>query len=197
MWAKPKKMLLTYADAYNFALDRLAMRDHSSLELRDKLAERGCDKELQDRVLAALRERHFVDDVRCAGYVVDAWRRKGIYGRNYLRLMLEKRQIPASVVKDMLDGVSEEEERERAEEFARKEVPKLLKNIKRNLAKAKRPFQESLPAVALQGSVFMRHLLFMMRWKRKSQIKKRKDPFNRDPSFFCYKKEKGPETPFD
>lgn len=52
------------------------MRDHSSLELRDKLAERGCDKELQDRVLAALRERHFVDDVRCAGYVVDAWRRK-------------------------------------------------------------------------------------------------------------------------
>ena len=123
MWAKPKKMLLTYADAYNFALDRLAMRDHSSLELRDKLAERGCDKELQDRVLAALRERHFVDDVRCAGYVVDAWRRKGIYGRNYLRLMLEKRQIPASVVKDMLDGVSEEEERERAEEFARKEVP--------------------------------------------------------------------------
>ena len=38
------------------------------LELRDKLAERGCDKELQDRVLAALRERHFVDDVRCAGY---------------------------------------------------------------------------------------------------------------------------------
>lgn len=177
MWAKPKKMLLTYADAYNFALDRLAMRDHSSLELRDKLAERGCDKELQDRVLAALRERHFVDDVRCAGYVVDAWRRKGIYGRNYLRLMLEKRQIPASVVKDMLDGVSEEEEREWAEEFARKEVPKLLKNIKRNLAKAKRPFQESLPAVALQGSVFMRHLLFMMRWKRKSQIKKRKDPF--------------------
>ena len=157
MWAKPKKMLLTYADAYNFALDRLAMRDHSSLELRDKLAERGCDKELQDRVLAALRERHFVDDVRCAGYVVDAWRRKGIYGRNYLRLMLEKRQIPASVVKDMLDGVSEEEERERAEE--------------------KRPVQESLPAVALQGSVFMRHLLFMMRWKRKSQIKKRKDPF--------------------
>ena len=80
-------------------------------------------------------------------------------------------------MKDMLDGVSEEEERERAEEFARKEVPKLLKNIKRNLAKAKRPFQESLPAVALQGSVFMRHLLFMMRWKRKSQIKKRKDPF--------------------
>ena len=178
MWAKPKKMLLTYADAYNFALDRLAMRDHSSLELRDKLAERGCDKELQDRVLAALRERHFVDDVRCAGYVVDAWRRKGIYGRNYLRLMLEKRQIPASVVKDMLDGVSEEEERERAEEFARKEVPKLLKKYQTEPRKGKAALsKESLPAVALQGSVFMQHLLFMMRWKRKSQIKKRKDPF--------------------
>lgn len=143
MWAKPKKMLLTYADAYNFALDRLAMRDHSSLELRDKLAERGCDKELQDRVLAALRERHFVDDVRCAGYVVDAWRRKGIYGRNYLRLMLEKRQIPASVVKDMLDGVSEEEERERAEEFARKEVPKLLKISNGTSQRQSGPFKKA------------------------------------------------------
>lgn len=151
VWAKPKKMLLTYADAYNFALDRLAMRDHSSLELRDKLAERGCDKELQDRVLAALRERHFVDDVRCAGYVVDAWRRKGIYGRNYLRLMLEKRQIPASVVKDMLDGVSEEEERERAEEFARKEVPKLLKKYQTEPRKGKAALSRKLASRGFTG----------------------------------------------
>lgn len=151
MWTKPKKMLLTYADAYNFALDRLAMRDHSSLELRDKLAERGCDKELQDRVLAALRERHFVDDVRCAGYVVDAWRRKGIYGRNYLRLMLEKRQIPASVVKDMLDGVSEEEERERAEEFARKEVPKLLKKYQTEPRKGKAALSRKLASRGFTG----------------------------------------------
>ena len=134
MWAKPKKMLLTYADAYNFALDRLAMRDHSSLELRDKLAERG-----------------FVDDVRCAGYGVDAWRRKGIYGRNYLRLMLEKRQIPASVVKDMLDGVSEEEERERAEEFARKEVPKLLKKYQTEPRKGKAALSRKLASRGFTG----------------------------------------------
>ena len=104
------------------------MRDHSSLELRDKLAERGCDKELQDRVLAALRERHFVDDVRCAGYVVDAWRRK-----------------------DMLDGVSEEEERERAEEFARKEVPKLLKKYQTEPRKGKAALSRKLASRGFTG----------------------------------------------
>lgn len=152
MWAKPKKMLLTYVDAYNFALDRLAMRDHSSLELRDKLAERGCVKELQDRVLAALREHYFVDDIRCAGYVVDAWRRKGVYGRNYLRLMLEKRQIPASVMKDILEGISEEEERERAEDFARKEVPKLLKKYQSEPRKGKAALSRKLASRGFTGA---------------------------------------------
>lgn len=54
MWAKPKKMLLTYADAYNFALDRLAMRDHSSLELRDKLAEEAVIKSFRTGSLRPL-----------------------------------------------------------------------------------------------------------------------------------------------
>ena len=77
MWAKPKKMLLTYADAYNFALDRLAMRDHSSL--------------------------------------------------------------------------SEEEERERAEEFARKEVPKLLKKYQTEPRKGKAALSRKLASRGFTG----------------------------------------------
>jgi hypothetical protein len=47
--------LTTHAEAYNFCLDKLALRDHSSRELRQKLSERGCPEELQDQVLQKLR----------------------------------------------------------------------------------------------------------------------------------------------
>ena len=65
--------------------------------------------------------------------------------------MLEKRQIPASVVKDMLDGVSEEEERERAEEFARKEVPKLLKKYQTEPRKGKAALSRKLASCGFTG----------------------------------------------
>jgi regulatory protein len=125
MWAKPKKMLLSYADAYNFSLDRLADRDHSSAELTAKLKERGCSDEMVERVLTALRSHHFIDDERCAGYVVDAWRRKKYYGRQYLRLMFSKRMIPQDIAERQIEEITEAEERERAEALARQQVPKL------------------------------------------------------------------------
>ena len=125
MWNKKVRPLVTHADAYNFCLDRLALRDHSSLELRQKLQERQCPEDLQDQVLEKLRAHHFVDDGRCAGYVLDAWRRKKFYGRQYLKMMLQKRMIPQEKASLVLEEVSEQEETERAEDFARSVLAKL------------------------------------------------------------------------
>lgn len=82
MWSKTVHPLATEADAYNFCLDRLALRDHSSLELRQKLVERQCPEEMQQQVLTKLLQRHLVDDGRCADRVLETWRRKNSMGGN-------------------------------------------------------------------------------------------------------------------
>ena len=125
MWSKSKKLLTTHAEAYNFCLDKLALRDHSSRELRQKLAERGCPEDLQDQVLQKLKDHHFVDDYRCAGYVLDAWRRKKFYGKQYLRLMLQRRCLSGEPAQDVLRQVTDEEETERAQVLARQQLAKL------------------------------------------------------------------------
>lgn len=125
MWSKTVHPLATEADAYNFCLDRLALRDHSSLELRQKLVERQCPEEMQQQVLTKLLQRHLVDDGRCADRVLETWRRKKFYGRQYLRLMLQKRVIPQQEAALVLESVAEEEELERAEAFAQSVLAKL------------------------------------------------------------------------
>lgn len=127
MRSKAKEPLASYKDAYNFALDKLALRDHSTQELRSRLAERQCPDEIQDQVIRKLQEHHFLDDERCAEQVLAAWRRKGVYGRQYLRLMLQKREIPAPYAGLMLDQVEDAEERERARTLVRKERDRLYR----------------------------------------------------------------------
>ncbi len=130
MWSKTVHPLVTEAEAYNFCLDRLALRDHSSLELRQKLAERKCPEAMQEAVVTKLWQRHFVNDARCAEHVLDAWRRKKFYGRQYLRLMLQKRVIPQKEASFVLESVAEEEETERAEAFARSVLERLHRKYK-------------------------------------------------------------------
>jgi regulatory protein len=66
-----------------------------------------------------------VDDFRCAGYVLDAWRRKKVYGRQYLRLMLQRRCLSGEPAREVLHQVTDQEETERAEELARQQMAKL------------------------------------------------------------------------
>lgn len=137
MWSKSKKLLITHAEAYNFCLDKLALRDHSSRELRQKLAERGCPEDLQDQVLQKLKDHHFVDDYRCAGYVLDAWRRKKFYGKQYLRLMLQRRCLSGEPAQDVLRQVTDEEETERAQVLARQQLAKLKRKYAEDGRKGK------------------------------------------------------------
>lgn len=137
MWSKSRKLLTTHAEAYNYCLDKLALRDHSSRELRQKLTERGCPEDLQDQVLQKLKDHHFVDDFRCAGYVLDAWRRKKFYGRQYLRLMLQRRCLSGEPAQEVLHQVTDEEETERAEALARQQLSRLKRKYAEDSRKSK------------------------------------------------------------
>ena len=55
-------------------------------------------------------------------------------------------------MKDILEGISEEEERERAEEFARKEVPKLLKKYQSEPRKGKAALSRKLASRGFTGA---------------------------------------------
>ena len=160
MRSKAKEPLATYKDAYNFALDKLALRDHSSLELRTKLADRQCPEEIQDQVIQKLQEHHFLDDERCAEHVLAAWRNKAVYGRQYLRLMLQKRAIPSPYAGLMLEQVEDSEETERAWNLVRKERDRLHRKYAEDDRKGKaalarmlasRGFTTGAIASALEG----------------------------------------------
>lgn len=157
---KTKEPLATYKEAYNFALDKLALRDHSSLELRTKLGDRQCPEDIQDQVIGKLQERHFLDDQRCAEHVLEAWRRKGVYGRQYLRLMLQKREIPGQFASLMLEQIEDSEETERAWALVRKERDRLHRKYPEDDRKGKaalarmlasRGFTTGAIASALEG----------------------------------------------
>lgn len=137
MWNKAQKPLATHADAYNFCLDKLALRDHSTQELRQKLKERDCPEELQDQVLQKLADHHFVDDARCARSVLDAWRRKKFYGKQYLRLMLTRRCLSGEEVREVLGEVTEEEETERALALAQAQGDKIRRKYREDPRKGK------------------------------------------------------------
>ncbi|MGO5490999.1 regulatory protein RecX [Acidaminococcus fermentans] len=137
MWSKSKKLLTTHAEAYNFCLDKLALRDHSTRELRQKLGERGCPEELQDQVLQKLADHHFVDDARCARSVLDAWRRKKFYGKQYLRLMLTRRCLSGEDAREALGEVTEEEETDRALALAQAQGDKIRRKYPEDPRKAK------------------------------------------------------------
>lgn len=146
MWSKSRKLLTTHAEAYNYCLDKLALRDHSSRELRQKLTERGCPEDLQDQVLQKLSDHHFVDDFRCAGYVLDAWRRKKFYGRQYLRLMLQRRCLSGEPAQEVLHQVTDEEETERAEALARQQLSRLKRKYAEDSRKGKAALARMLAA---------------------------------------------------
>ncbi|WP_317423606.1 regulatory protein RecX [uncultured Acidaminococcus sp.] len=137
MWSKSKKLLTTHAEAYNFCLDKLALRDHSTRELRQKLGERGCPEELQDQVLQKLADHHFVDDARCVRSVLDAWRRKKFYGKQYLRLMLTRRCLSGEDAREALGEVTEEEETDRALALAQAQGDKIRRKYPDDPRKAK------------------------------------------------------------
>jgi regulatory protein len=85
------------ATAIAVAYDQLAARDHSSLELRRKLARRGFDDAAIDAAVDELAAHGFVDDRRFAADYAEYRVRKG-FGPLRIRAELRERGITDDVV---------------------------------------------------------------------------------------------------
>lgn len=106
----------------------LAMRDHSRAELRNKLARRGFDEELTERMLDKFVDAGLIDDAAFAQRWVQSRHQFSGRGRRALAQELRTKGVGEEEASAALDTVSREDERERAAELverklARVEVP--------------------------------------------------------------------------
>ncbi|CAM3825544.1 regulatory protein RecX [Tsukamurella ocularis] len=106
----------------------LGMRDHSRAELRNKLARRGFDEELTERMLDKFVAAGLIDDAAFAQRWVQSRHQFSGRGRRALAQELRTKGVGEEEASAALDTVSREDERERAAELvdrklARVEVP--------------------------------------------------------------------------
>jgi regulatory protein len=84
----------SYRKALNSALRILARRDHSSVELAQKLMQRGHAEAVVQRVILECMRLNYLDDRRVLRQVLDGMKRKG-FGTQRIRHELLKRGLAA------------------------------------------------------------------------------------------------------
>ncbi len=88
--------------ARNLALQWLARREHSSLELHNKLLKKGCAPEVAAQVIERLKAERLVSDERFVEALISARRRRG-HGPVRVQQELEKKGIPREIAVQQLD----------------------------------------------------------------------------------------------
>lgn len=120
-FADSPELAEAYAKAKKTALNMLAMRDHSSTELREKLLRRDFAPAAVDRLIAKLERSNLLDDAQFAQRFAKAQRESRKLSRSALRRQLVKKGIDEETIAGVVDEVDGEEDlaREVAEKKAR------------------------------------------------------------------------------
>ena len=100
----------SYAKAKKTAMNMLAMRDHASQELREKLLKRDFLPDAVDELIAKLQKSKLLNDEEFAHRYVRAHRERRKLSRSVLRRELNKKGIPAEIISDAVDEVDGEED---------------------------------------------------------------------------------------
>lgn len=111
----------SYAKTKKTALNMLAMRDHSTTELREKLLRRDFDPAAVDRLIVKLERSNLLDDGQFAQRFAKAQRESRKLSRSALRRQLVKKGIDEETIAGVVAEVDGEEDlaREVAEKKAR------------------------------------------------------------------------------
>jgi regulatory protein len=110
----------TYRNALNSALRILAHRDHSVVELTQKLIHRGYDEAIVQRVVAECGRLDYLDDRRTSRQLIDRMKRRGM-GARRIRHELQKRGLDGEPAEAQLRAsVTPSEERALARQAAEK-----------------------------------------------------------------------------
>ena len=85
-----------FIDAYNKSLDYLSYREHSELELSNKLIKKGFESSLAHKVIDRLVAKNLVNNARFADAYVNARKRKG-FGPKKIFFELKQRGIQENI----------------------------------------------------------------------------------------------------
>ncbi|SDS96975.1 RecX family protein [Brevibacterium sandarakinum] len=100
----------SYAKAKKTAMNMLAMRDHASGELRDKLLKRDFLPEAVDELIAKLQKSRLLDDEEFAHRYVRAHRERRKLSRTALKRELNKKGLSADIISGAVEDVDGEED---------------------------------------------------------------------------------------
>ncbi|MGO2943131.1 MAG: regulatory protein RecX [Brevibacterium aurantiacum] len=106
----PEDFDAAYAKAKKTAMNMLAMRDHASGELRDKLLKRDFLPAAVDELIAKLQKSRLLNDEEFAHRYVRAHRERRKLSRSALKRELNKKGLPAEVVSDAVEDVDGEDD---------------------------------------------------------------------------------------
>lgn len=97
-------------DAYNYALTLLNYRDYSVAEMQEKLKKCLVAPADIKAVTDKLCGYGFLDEKRYAMRVYDSWLAKKYYGKSYLKTALQKRKVDDSIIAEVTELPTENEE---------------------------------------------------------------------------------------
>ena len=97
-------------DAYDRALKLLAIREHSSREIHDKLISKGYGKDEVDDAISRLIDEHSLSDERYAASSIRSRLRRNPEGRMVLRMRLREKGVPSDIAEKALSDSWDNEE---------------------------------------------------------------------------------------
>lgn len=111
-----------YDVARAIVLRQLTMAPRSRRQLEDKLRAKGCSDEVAQVVLDRMVEVGLVDDEAFAGMVVRSQQATRGLGRRAVAQELRRKGVDDELIREQLDGIDDDAERDRAMGLARKKV---------------------------------------------------------------------------
>lgn len=111
-----------YEVARTIVLRQLTAAPRSRKQLADKLRERGCDDDVAQAVLDRLEGVGLVDDQAYAGTLIRSQQAKRGLARRAIAQELRRKGVDDDVIRDQLDAIDDDGERDRARALADKKL---------------------------------------------------------------------------
>lgn len=108
--------------ARTIVLRQLSAGPRSRKQLADKLRERGCDEDVATTVLDRMEEVGLVDDAAYAGMLVRSQQASRGLARRALGQELRRKGVDDEIVREQLDAIDDESERDRARALVDKKL---------------------------------------------------------------------------
>lgn len=108
--------------ARTIVLRQLTMAPRSRKQLADKLRQRGCDDEIAEQVLDRMQDVGLIDDAAYAGMLVRSQQASRGLAKRALAQELRRKGVDDELVREQLDDIDEDGERDRARALVTKKL---------------------------------------------------------------------------